>query len=72
MGSGVSSVEDDACRRVHVLVDPASPCLERSPVGLRRVELGVQRVAFFVVVLPASIVQESKKKILFEKKRIKG
>ena len=52
---GVSTVEDDALPGVHVLVDPPRPCLERSPVGLRRVELRVQLIAFLVVVLAAHV-----------------
>jgi hypothetical protein len=49
--SGVSSVKDDASRRVRVLVDPASPCVQSPSVSFRRVELRVQLSPFFVVVL---------------------
>ena len=59
MCSGVASVEDDTLGRVHVLVDPASPGLESSPVSFSRVELWVQRVAFLVVVDAAHIAQQS-------------
>jgi len=70
MRSGVSSVEDDASRRVHVPVDPASPCLQSSSVSFSRVESRVQRVAFLVVVLSVHTVQNSRLISNYDQRRL--
>lgn len=54
MSRRISSIEDQLLSWIYIIIDPVSPCLERSSVSLNSIKLRVENIAFFIIIFPAS------------------